>query len=211
MNLCEASVRDQLEAFEQIICCNPVVVAILERMAVLDLPDRWLAAGGLVQTVWNVLSDRDPAAGILDYDVNYYDASDLSWEAEEKAIAGAAAVFDGVEGRVEVRNEARVHLWYVAKFGVSCPPYRSTRHAIASFPNCSSCLGVRPGDGRLEVFAPFGMTDLFALTARPNPVLAPAAVYVAKTQRWAREWPRLTILPWPDDRSGSASAPSRLS
>jgi hypothetical protein len=196
MNLEHATVAEQLEAFEQLIQRNPVVVAILDRMSVVGLTDCWLAAGALFQTVWNVLSDRDPAAGILDYDLNYFDDTDLSWEAEDEAIAGVAEVFSGVEATIQVRNEARVHLWYEAKFGVACPPYRSTRHAISTFPNCSSCIGVRRTDGRLEVFAPFGLTDLFALRTRPNPVLAPAAVYEAKTARWLREWPQLTVLPW---------------
>jgi uncharacterized protein len=192
-----ATAAGQLEAFEQLIGRNPVVIAILDRMGMLQLTDCWLAAGALFQTVWNVLSDRDPTAGILDYDLNYFDDTDLSWEAENDAIIRAAAVFSGVQAMVQVRNEARVHLWYEAKFGVTCPPYRSTRHAISTFPNCSSCLGVRPAGSGLEVFAPFGLTDLFAMRTRPNPVLAPAGVYQAKTSRWLKEWPQLTVLPWP--------------
>jgi uncharacterized protein len=197
MDLEDATVAEQLEAFERLIQRNPVVVAILDRMSVLGLTDCWLAAGALFQTVWNVLSDRDPAAGILDYDLNYFDDTDLSWEAENGAIARAAEVFGGVEATIQVRNEARVHLWYEAKFGVACPPYRSTRHAISTFPNCSSCIGVRRTAGRLEVFAPFGLADLFALRTRPNPGLAPAEVYETKTSRWLKEWPQLTVLPWP--------------
>ena len=103
-------------------------------------------------------------------------------------------MFDDVDAVIQVRNEARVHLWYEAKFGVVCPPYRSTRHAISTFPNCSSCIGVRQTAHGLDVFAPFGLGDLFAMRIRPNPVLAPAAVYEAKTQRWVKEWPQLTIL-----------------
>ena len=49
------------------------------------------------------------------------------------------------------------------------------------------------------MFAPFGLADLFAMHVRPNPILAPAAVYEAKTKRWVQEWPQLTVLPWPTD------------
>jgi len=35
--------------------------------------------------------------------------------------------------------------------------------------------------------------------ARPNPALAPRSVYHAKTERWRRQWPTLTVLPWPED------------
>ena len=197
MDLAEASVGEQLLAFESMITMNPVVNAIVERMPALGLPDCWLTAGCLFQTVWNVLSDRDPRAGIRDYDLNYFDATDLGWDAEDRQISRVRAVFADVDATIEVRNEARVHLWYEQKFGVSSPPYRSTRQAISTFPNCSSCVGVRPGELRLEVFAPFGLADLFAMRTRPNPVLAPAGVYQMKTTRWRQQWPGLTVLPWP--------------
>lgn len=93
-------------------------------MPELELTDCWLAAGALFQTVWNALSGRDPQAGILDYDLNYFDSSGLSWEAEDRAITAAAAVLGGIEANIQIRNAARVHLWYEQKFGVPCPLYR---------------------------------------------------------------------------------------
>ena len=30
----------------------------------------------------------------------------------------------------QIRNQARVHLWYEEKFGVGCPPHQSTEAAI---------------------------------------------------------------------------------
>ncbi|MCD2099395.1 nucleotidyltransferase family protein [Rhodococcus rhodochrous] len=33
---------------------------------------------------------------------------------------------------------------------------------------------------------------------RPNPVLAPREVYDVKARRWQAEWPRLTVVPWPE-------------
>jgi hypothetical protein len=175
-------------------------------MRCVSLPDCWLSAGALFQTVWNVLSDRDPQAGILDYDINYFDDSDLSWEAEDEAITRAAVAFAGMPAEIQIRNEARVHLWYEEKFGMPCPPYRSTRHAISTFPNCSSCVGIRPVDAAVEIYAPYGLTDFFRMTTRPNPILAPGSVYVAKTTRWAAEWPTLTVLPWPAPTAAADSS-----
>lgn len=196
--LATAPVAVQLAAFERMVLSNPVVAAVLHRLPALQVPGCYLAAGALFQTVWNCLTGRDPQAGIKDYDVNYHDDSDLSWDAEDQVITRAAALFTDLPATVEVRNEARVHLWYEETFGVPCPPYPSTEAAIASFPNTSSCFGVRTNAADLEVYAPYGFTDVFALRARPNPVLAPRAVYEAKTARWRRQWPELTVLPWPD-------------
>ncbi|MFD7005021.1 MULTISPECIES: nucleotidyltransferase family protein [Rhodococcus] len=33
---------------------------------------------------------------------------------------------------------------------------------------------------------------------RPNPVLAAREVYESKAARWQKEWPRLTVVPWPE-------------
>jgi uncharacterized protein len=197
VDLAFAPVAEQAAAFERLVLGNPVVAAIIERTPHLGLPACYLAAGALFQTVWNALTGRDPQAGIRDYDLAYFDDRDLGWDAEDRAIRRAAGMLGDLRADIEVRNEARVHLWYEERFGVPCPPYRSTEAAIASFPSTSSCFGVRPGANALVVFAPYGFSDLFAMRTRPNPVLAPRAVYEAKTARWRAEWPDLEVLPWP--------------
>jgi len=200
VNLVEAPVSVQAAAFERMVLRNPALVTVLDRMPGLDLPGCWLAAGAVFQTVWNCLSGRDPGAGIKDYDLIYHDSADLGWDAEDRVIRRATGLFADLPVDVEVRNEARVHLWYEGRFGVRCPPYHSTEAAIATFPSTSSCFGVRRSsapDGGLDVYAPFGFTDLFAFRTRPNPALAPRRVYETKTARWRAEWPQLQVLPWP--------------
>ncbi|WP_220447701.1 nucleotidyltransferase family protein [Nonomuraea diastatica] len=65
---------------------NPVLTAVLHQARTLDLPGWWVAAGAIVQTVWNHVTRRDPGYGIKDYDLIYYDSSDLSREAENVVI-----------------------------------------------------------------------------------------------------------------------------
>ena len=55
---------------------NPVNRAILSRWKLLDLPNAWLVAGCLFQTVWNIESGRQPGADLKDYDVFYFDSGD---------------------------------------------------------------------------------------------------------------------------------------
>jgi hypothetical protein len=62
----------------------------------------------------------------------------------------------------------------------------------------AACLGVRlEREGHWRIYAPYGLADVFNLVVRPNPVLAPRSVYEAKVARWQRQWPALTVLPWP--------------
>ena len=177
---------------------NPALTEVLSRAAALDLPGWYLVAGALCQTVWNVTTGQPPEAGILDYDLAYFDTSDLSWEAEDTVIKRGSEVFAGLPAPVQIRNQARVHLWYEPKFGVPCPPHASSEAAISTYEATAACLGVRllPG-GRWRVFAPYGLSDLFGLVLRPNPALAPRQVYEAKVARWTGQWPELTALPWP--------------
>jgi uncharacterized protein len=56
------------------------------RAATLNLPNWYLAAGAVSQTIWNAVSSPPPETGIDDYDLVYYDSSNLSFEAEDKVI-----------------------------------------------------------------------------------------------------------------------------
>jgi uncharacterized protein len=177
---------------------NPRVRDVLERAERLDLPDWYLAAGCLFQTVWNVLDERDPEHGIQDYDLIYFDDTDRSWDAEDVVIRRCADAFDDLGVEVEVRNQARVHLWYEDHFGVPYPPLRSSAEAVDRYAAHACRVAVRSSGGRFEVYAPSGYDDLFAFIVRPNPVVAPRHVYETKASRWAALWPRLQVLPWPN-------------
>src|SRR5262245_38278146 len=102
------------DAFLDLALRNPVNETIARELVALALPDAWLVAGCLTQTVWNALSGRPLAYGINDYDVFYFDP-DTSWEAEDAVIKRVQVQLAGCEARIEIRNQARVHLWYPAK------------------------------------------------------------------------------------------------
>ena len=192
------TIDGQLEKFREIATRNDLVPEVLARAAALDLPGWYLTAGCLCQTVWNAVTGRPPAEGIKDYDLFYFDDSDLSWEAENSVIEEGVRRFGDLPATVEIRNEARVHLWYEDHFGIPCAPYSSTEAAIDSFPSATSCLGVRLGsEGEWRVYAPHGFADVFNLVVRPNPGHAPRSSYEAKARRWQEQWPELTVLPWP--------------
>lgn len=174
-----------------------MVVEVLNRAETLPLPDWYLTAGCLFQTVWNHLHGYPPASGILDYDLFYCDPTDLSWEAEDDVIKRTAEAFTDVGVDVQIRNQARVHLWFEDHFGIPIAPFASSRDAIRNFLAIACCLGVRTNDGDIGVYAPFGTDDLFKLIIRRNPdAVGPQSAYEKKTDRWAQLWPRLTILPW---------------
>jgi uncharacterized protein len=168
---------------------------ILQRLPEFGLPDAWLVAGSVIQTAWNVLTGRAPDYGIKDYDILYFDA-DTSWEAEDANIRRVAAAVSDISVSVEVRNQARVHLWYPNKFGIGYPPLQRATQGIDRFLTVAAQIGIRPAEGNYHIYAPHGLEDLSTLTIRPN--LCPnfsAHLYEAKAAAWKARWPELTILP----------------
>jgi uncharacterized protein len=121
--------------------------------------------------VLNHLTGRPLDYGIKDYDLGYFDGSDLSYEAEDAVIRRVKAAFDEpLRSMVEVRNQARVHLWFETKFSEPYAPLSCTVHALERFASATFAVGVRlESDDRLYIEAPFGLADLFALSLRPNP------------------------------------------
>ena len=186
----------QLDA---VLRANPVVAAVLDRVPGLGLPDWYLGAGAVAQTVWNAAYGFAPDHAIKDYDVVYFDGSDLGAGAERAVGERVAGALADLDVRVDITNEARVHLWYEFRFGVPLAPYRSVEDAIATWPTTATAVGVRPAPaGGLTVCAPFGLDDLLGLVVRPNRVLVPEAVYREKTARWKATWPQLTVVDWED-------------
>jgi len=183
------------EEFIELACTNPISRSILGRLRSLNLPDGWLVAGSLFQTIWNRRTGRLPCHGIRDYDIFYFDP-DLSWDAEDQVIGRCASAFADQGVRVEVRNQARVHLWYREKFGANYPPLRCSTNAIDRFLARACIVGIKPMATGMQVYAPQGFADIEALIVRPN--LCPnfrADRYAEKAARWKRCWPELTVVP----------------
>ena len=71
------------------VLANPTNAVLLASLNDATLPNWYLTAGCVCQTMWNRLTGRDPAYGICDYDVFYFESTDLSYEAEDAAIRAA--------------------------------------------------------------------------------------------------------------------------
>jgi uncharacterized protein len=169
--------------------------AILARLPELALPDTWLVSGALFQTVWNLRTNRPPEFGIKDYDIFYFDP-DTSWEAEDAAIRRAQKMFADLGVAVELRNQARVHLWYEEKFGKPYPPLHRATDGIDRFLMPCAQVGIHGNADDTKVYAPHGFDDICAMIVRPNRTanFHPDR-YREKALHWQERWPELTIFP----------------
>ncbi|MDR3511260.1 MAG: nucleotidyltransferase family protein [Caulobacteraceae bacterium] len=179
-----------------IVRASPRLMQVLAVARDLDLPQWRVVSGAVYQTVWNALTGRPADHGIRDYDLFYFDASDVSYEAEDVVIRRAAAAFPpDLSPKVEVRNQARVHLWFEQHFGEPYAPLSSSDEAIGRFVAPAFAVGVRlAADGAIDIAAPFGLDDVFAMRLRPNPSRPLARGWEKTTASVQARWPELTLV-----------------
>jgi hypothetical protein len=134
----------QEERFRKILCQSPLITTVLTKADELALPDWHLCAGCLTQSVWNSIFELPCEHGIDDIDLIYFDTGDLSDDAEENQAQQARTLFAYLPVRLDVKNEARIHLWYERKFGKNIPPFQSIEHAVSNFPTTATTIAVHP-------------------------------------------------------------------
>lgn len=172
---------------------NRANAALLERLPKVELPQCHLVAGCLFQAAWNAISGAPADAHVNDYDIFYHDAADLSWEAEDAVIRRVGALTADLGITVQPRNQARVHLWYEARFGPGYPALASARDGIDRYLVECTCVGIDVASG--ELYAPYGLDDLAHGVLRMNPHNARPALFRAKAESYRARWPWLTIEP----------------
>ena len=174
---------------------SPKLTRVLRHVRSLALPDWMVFSGAVYQPVLNHLTGRPVDHGLKDFDVGYFDASDLSYEAEDVVIRRAAAFDPDLAPIVEVRNQARVHLWFAQKFGAEEPygPLSCSAEALTRFVSATFAVAVRlEDDNALTVMAPFGLSDLFALRLRSNP-WRPSHLFARTAASVRARWPEVLV------------------
>jgi uncharacterized protein len=180
------------ERLINMIKASPRVMQVLEIARAANLPDWRLVAGSIYGTVWNALTNRDPNHGIKDYDICYYDP-DTSWDGEDVIIKKVAALTPPeLLPLIEVRNQARVHLWFGDKFGGDYPALTCTDEALSRYLCYSDAVAVRlEADDRITIAAPFGLGDVFDMVMRSNPGRGATGNRRAKVAAVQARWPEV--------------------
>ncbi len=158
-------------------------------MAALGLPDCWIGAGFVRDAVWDHLHGRKVAQPTGDVDVLWFDAAATS--VQDRAIeAGLKTVVPS--GKWSVKNQARMHL----RNGDA--PYSSVSDAMRHWPETATAVAARIGHGGdIEINAPLGLEDLFALILRPTAQFLseklPIFVERVSSKQWLTRYPDLVL------------------
>lgn len=190
----------QLNKLVSILEKNKELMAMLDYISELNLPNFYIAAGSIFQTIWNYYDGRELNYGIKDLDVIYFDNNNLSVEKDLEYYNIISNYVDskGFKYKIDVSNEARMHLWKMDhNQGVKVEPYKSSEDAISKWIATVHAIGITKRNNQIEVYAPYGLSDIFSKTIRPiKHTLNSKDLYEKKVLEWSKRFNNLTIIEW---------------
>ncbi len=171
------------------------LMEVLRTVRALALPD-WVVGSGVIRNlVWDHLHGFTERTELRDVDVAYFDPTELSRSRDRAVEAELTRRMPSVPW--EVTNQAGVHLWYEARFGEPIAAAASIEDALGTWPETATAVGVRlvAGDD-VEVVAPCGLEDLFAMVLRRNPRQVSVEFFRKRVadKEIAARWPLVTIV-----------------
>lgn len=195
----EKSLNDHadMDSFLMIISQNEIIKEVFNRIHLLNLKEYYIGAGCLVQTIWNYLDGMPLVYGIEDIDIVYYDDFKLSYKDEDIIINKAKKIFSGIPIKIDIKNQARVHLWYEKKFGYQIEPFLSLEEAIDNWPTKATSIGLRKElNESWTLYAPYGLNDIFNKVIRANKKNITKEIYHSKVNKWALLWNDINVISW---------------
>ncbi|MDF2871150.1 MAG: hypothetical protein K0R05_2725 [Anaerocolumna sp.] len=180
----------------QILKYNEQLYDVIKKAERLCNMPYYIGAGCITQSVWNYQNSNAPMYGIEDLDFVYFDEKDVTYEGENSVLEHIIKGIGEQNIHMDIKNQARVHLWYQQHFGYAVEPYKSLEEAIDTWPTTASAIGVRLESGKLKIYAPFGLGDMFQQVVIANKLRITREIYESKTKKWSQKWDTLKIIPW---------------
>ena len=180
--------KDYSLQLKEIILKEKWMMDILRSVRDLGLPDWYLAAGVVRNTVWDVLHQYTKRTPLNDIDIVYFSSKKNIHDKEVETTLQAKYP----KYSFEVVNQAFIHKTYSYKKAVS-----SSCQAIGAFTETPTCVGIRlEKNNSLTICAPHGLQDLFSLQVMPSsqiPEMLSSYRKRMKQKQWKKTWPKLQI------------------
>lgn len=194
------SINEQLDTLVHILEKNKELMSVLDYIEKLNLPNFYIAAGSVFQTIWNYYDGKDLNFGIKDIDIIYYNNSDLSVEKDLEYYNNINKYVKskGFNYEIDVSNEARMHLWKKEHGqGDNVEQYKNSEDAIDKWIATVHAIGITKENNKIKVYAPYGLSDIFSRTIRPIKHKDNSKkLYDKKLKSWSKRFANLNIIKW---------------
>lgn len=193
------SLKEQNDMFIYILKKNKDLMSILDYIYELELPNFYIAAGSVFQTIWNYYDNKPLNSEIKDIDIIYYDANNLSKEDEEKIEDKIVTHFKelNINYEFDVHNEARMHLWKKSNENKNIDQYKNSEYSIDKWIATVHSICITKENDEIKVYAPYGLSDIFSRTIRPIKHKDNSKeLYEKKVKSWSSRFNNLKIVEW---------------
>lgn len=193
------NINEQIEVFISIIKQNNDLMEILDYIYELKMPNFYIAAGSIFQTIWNYCDNKPLNYGIKDIDIIYYDSHNLSKESEKEL---EDKIINYIKNKnlnyeFDIHNEARMHLWKKSNENQSIDYYENSEDAISQWIATVQAIGITKENNQIKVYAPYGLSDIFSKTVRPiKHKTNSKELYDKKVFAWKKRFDNLNIIEW---------------
>ena len=179
---------DQSTRLQTLLLADSLRLQALRVVAERGLPDCWIGAGFVRDAVWDHLHGFATTAPRGDVDVIWFSGvpaeEDADLHVEQELLCAMP------ELQWSVKNQTRMHL----RNGDT--PYASVADAMRHWPETATAVAVRiDSSDFIEINAPFGLDDLFAMRLRPTPgfrtTKLPIFIDRVSSKRWIERFPLL--------------------
>ena len=179
----------------EIIRSTAWLMDLLKAAREFDLPNWFIGAGAVRNTVWDRLHGFPSAVSCSDVDLIYFSPIEEPIESDEALQERLTRMTPGIFR--EVTNQALVHKWYEQELGLQIIPFTSSEDGVGTWPETATAVGVRlERDDQLTIVAPCGLTDLFTLNLRWNSRQASLRTFSqrVKDKQFLSRWPLLKLI-----------------
>lgn len=193
------SIKEQNEIIISILKRNKELMSILTYVEKLKLPNFYISAGSIFQTVWNYYDNKPLNYGIKDIDIIYFNKKDLSVDTDLMYYRKVKAFADKQKYNyeIDVSNEARMHIMHKEKYNNIIEPYISSEDAINKWIATVHSIGITKINDEIKIYAPYGLSDIFNRTIRPIKHKDNSKeLYDKKVNSWKERFDNLNIIEW---------------
>ena len=193
------TIDEQIKQAVLILEENKDLMDVLDFICKLNLPNFYVAAGSIFQTIWNYYDNKPLNYGIKDIDVIYYNKDDLSVDTDIKYynLINDYCIKQGYNYEIDVSNEARMHLCKKEKFNIAVEQYKNSEDAINKWIATVHAIGITKEKNYLKIYAPYGLSDIYSRTIRPiKHKDNTKEIYDKKAKSWNERFDNLNIIEW---------------
>lgn len=193
------TIDEQMKQTILILEKNKDLMTILDYLYELKLPNFYIAAGSIFQTIWNYYDNKPLNNGIKDIDIIYYDSVNLTKESEEdleNKIKNHLKKIN-IHYEFDIHNEARMHIWKKANENKNINKYKNSEDAIDQWIATIQAIGITKENGNIKIYAPYGLSDVFSRTIRPiKHKYNSKELYDKKVNSWRKRFDNNIIIEW---------------